>query len=104
MSADDTLFLWPVGIFEDRYNGVYSGGKWVAIGRIDYEPRRKPLLENHWSGDFECSSYWNDRLKALTGQGATPDAALSDLETKANAMSEGAWNMAWLWDEKVTLG
>src|SRR2546430_1876485 len=26
---------YPIAVFEDRYSGVYSGGKWIAVAKCD---------------------------------------------------------------------
>lgn len=85
--------LWPVGIFEDRYSGTYSGGKWVAIGRVDHDSFLK-FRDYQWDGDFECSNYWSDERKALAGQGDTPQEALDDLIRKAEANDN--WTFEWI--------
>ena len=67
---------YPITIVQDRYNGVYSGGKWLALKQyatdIPYE------LD---SDDTTCIDFWF-RTKQIIGKGNTPNEALKDLINK----------------------
>lgn len=84
------MSLWPICIFEDRYSGAYSGGKWVAMGRCDRKQSRDNVEAGVNGGDLE---FWTNERKALMGLGDTPNAALADLEAKAAAMDD--WWPRW---------
>jgi hypothetical protein len=70
--------LWPVAILQDRYNGVYSGGRWVAIPVADMA---EDFEETVWGDDFECVD-WLARSRDVIGVGDTPDEALRELYLK----------------------
>ena len=93
--------LWPVGIFEDRYGGVYSGGAWIAMGRCDRVNSRNAVFEGCNAGDLEAAEFWTDERKALTGRGSSPNEALADLNAKATALGNewwGRWSRLDEWD------
>jgi len=67
---------WKRTIILDRYDGVYSKGKYTAwpLG----------IFEIPWaqdSGDADCSNFWDSYDKPV-GKGDTPNEALEDLEGK----------------------
>jgi hypothetical protein len=68
--------LYPVTIVQTRYGGIYEGGTWAAF-RV--HPEQLPA--DAFGGDIVCVPWWADFGKAV-GVGATPDAALADLEAK----------------------
>ena len=65
--------IYPVTIIKDRYDGVYSQGKWTAwpIGI-----QHIPLAQD--DGDSECNIFW-DQYDKPVGKGDTPDKAFADL-------------------------
>ena len=98
------LDCWPVAILEDRYSGVYSGGKWVAIARAEcgccdadlpVEKTKQLPAENDTrfsyvadqvlGGDFEVGEFgcWIP-LIPWVAVGETPNEALANLYAKAN--------------------
>lgn len=62
-----------VSIYEARYGGAYEGALWYAV--------RMPIewLDDDQNGDAECMEWFLDYREAPIGRGATPDAALADL-------------------------
>jgi hypothetical protein len=79
LSDKQEQMLWPIIIVQDRYRGVYTGGRWVAIGQADYV--LDSLDDTVWGDDASCMewAYRNiDQLKQV-GIGGTPDEALEDL-------------------------
>lgn len=66
--------IWPLTIVKDRYNGAYSGGRFIAWEEI---PENVPSEPDE--GDNEARSFWEDNRK-VCGKGATPDEAIEDLE------------------------
>lgn len=71
---------YPVTIIRDRYNGIYSGGDWMAFPlRID----EIPVAVN--SNDEECVAFWENYAEPY-GLGESPDAALSDLLEKMTSL------------------
>lgn len=75
---------YPVTIVMDRYNGAYSGAKWLAFER---DPGGIP--DAIGGGDTSEMDFWDptyagkeridtDETK-LIGRGDTPDLALADL-------------------------
>lgn len=66
--------IWPLTIISDRYDGVYSGGKWTAWNM------------NHWdisdmvSGDdMDCPDFFSTP-NLIYGRGETPEEAIDDLK------------------------
>lgn len=71
---------YPLTIIRDRYNGIYSGGDWIAFPlRID----GVPAAVN--SNDEDCVAFWENYTEPY-GLGESPDAALSDLLTKMDLL------------------
>ena len=75
-----SIRTYPVVIVQDRYNGVYSGGKWIAIAQGD-SPERLDLI---WLGahaeDLAAVAFWAKyRDKEWLAVGDTPDEALAAL-------------------------
>jgi hypothetical protein len=70
-------------IIEDRYSGVYSGGKWVAIA--DYTLERFRFVDDGvHAGDMKCSSFWSIETKLLPwlAVGDSPNKAVQNLTRK----------------------
>lgn len=67
---------YPLTILTDRYNGCYSGAKFLAFPRDHFD------IEEEVAGDDgECRHYW-DTFDDLVGKGATIQAAVDDLMAK----------------------
>ena len=98
MSEEYIPGLWPIAVFEDRYGGTYSGGKWLAVAafecgcsemddlteddrtKLDYAANRA------LSGDFEAGEFGGKiaEIRWLS-VGETPDEAIKNLREKARA-------------------
>ncbi len=89
MSISDELY--PIAIIEDRYNGVYSKGKWVAIASSRFQMvafvencTNFEYLDNYGFGDdCEADKFWDTHKDELwIAVGDTPDEALKNLVEK----------------------
>ena len=77
LKDDSGKYIYPLTIINDRYGGVYSGGKYTAW----------KLYYNQIPGgvdgdDISCSNFWGDNEQNETyvvGLGKTPDESLEDL-------------------------
>ena len=67
-------YLYPLTITHDRYNGVYSGGKFIAW-RLDADA----IPEAQAGGDTECMVFWEDNT-IIVGKGNCPLEAMVNLE------------------------
>lgn len=67
---------WPCTIVMDRYNGVYSGGKWLAFNEYNND------IPDDIGGDDPTElNFWSNlpiNAKPI-GKGNTPDEAYSNL-------------------------
>ena len=81
---DLVLFsLYPVMVVQDRYQGVYSGGRWLAVANADERQgllsRGGWILENGPSGnDMDAAGFWSDAYRWIAS-GETPDEAIGKL-------------------------
>ncbi len=85
MSSEIPNALYPVIVVQDRYQGVYSGGKWLAIAVADTVecglPRASWVLKfGPGAGDVEAAMFWVSAPDWIAA-GTTPDAALNALRT-----------------------
>lgn len=81
--------LYPVAILQDRYNGTYSGGAWIAIAEADERlvdadgdtvSRYMDAFRGAHGSDTEAMEYWQDRAtRPWVAVGDTPDLALMAL-------------------------
>ena len=67
-------YQYPTTIVADRYDGVYSHGKWLAFP-CDYYS----LPEDFDGGDLECGDFWR-KYKGPVGKGNTPQEAFESLK------------------------
>lgn len=65
--------IYPLTIIQDRYNGIYSGGKFTAWNLYPDE-----LPEEAFGDDVTCRCFWADQ-EIMVGRGDTPDEALAML-------------------------
>jgi hypothetical protein len=77
---------YPIAVIEDRYSGVYSGGKWLAISRAHYLEngayRIVRCLESGPHGDdSDAMEFWA-APPSWIASGETPDEAIRKLETR----------------------
>lgn len=81
-ASPSTDIPYPLCIIYDRYNGTYSGGKWVAL---NCTPDAIPL--NIAADDVSCAAIWallkrrRDEGDILYGVGDTPEDAINDLNS-----------------------
>lgn len=90
-----SIILWPVAIVEDRYEGTYSGGRWLAVGganvrdgysnntavtRLDFIMGDEGE-ESPFGGDFEACAFWTAPPDWIA-VGDTPNEALANLYKK----------------------
>ena len=72
----DSYGIWPLTITIDRYSGVYSGGKILAINNEEFP-------QGVFSGDTECIEFWEgSENRNLIGVGDSIDEAVLDLKKK----------------------
>ena len=66
----------------DRYGGIWSGGKWLAFPE---ESAPDGPLNSDGYGEDSVEEFW-DTYAGPVGKGASPGAALADLEKKMRAL------------------
>ena len=71
--------IYPLTIILDRYDGAYSGGKWLAFN-MDYDEIPKEIN----SSDIECVKFWHKNKDLIVGRGKGLEEALDDLRGKIN--------------------
>ncbi len=82
---------YPVTIIQDRYRGVYSGGKWIALagddhGDLDWFPVLRTAMDD-WGphgGNIAAKDFWSEE-HANISVGDTPDEAYANLLKKIGA-------------------
>ena len=58
------LKLYPVAVFQDRYNGTYSGGAWFAVANVNRDGRNAASFEDGpYGGRVEAARFWRDPPK-----------------------------------------
>ncbi len=68
---------YPLTIVADRYQGSYSGGKYIAF------PQHFDALDPAVHGsDEDCAAYWFEADQSPYGVGETPQEAVQDLKEK----------------------
>ena len=75
--------IYPVLIFEDRYSGAYSNGKWIAMANAQIGANQvEAIFEGIHSDDLGAMEFWND-VRTLKGiaVGNTPNEALKNLRS-----------------------
>jgi hypothetical protein len=82
---------YPIAVIEDRYGGIYSGGKWLAISCADHLEsgayRIVRCLENGPHGeDGDAMEFWS-QAPLWIASGATPDEAIRKLQTFGDKQS-----------------
>lgn len=79
MLDSDSMGIFPLTIVADRYNGVYSGGKWTAWNADSGDV---PRAIN--GNDSECMKFWFNAANCGVkyGVGNTPQEAIKDLKGK----------------------
>ncbi len=79
--------LWPIAIVEDRYDGVYSGGSWLAIAKFDHSAgdglrtRLGLVMDGAHGDDMDAMSFGDDQPEWYA-VGNSPQQALDALRRK----------------------
>ena len=76
------LEIYPLTIICDRYNGTYSGGKYLAFGLDHWD-----IPDEIGGGDPDEDEFFNysdKHTKYIIGKGDTPQEALEDLNCLLN--------------------
>ena len=68
--------MYPLTIIRDRYNGVYSGGMYLAFN-LEYDE----IPQDVSGSDMDCFNFWS-RTRLIVGKGATIKQAYDDLKEK----------------------
>lgn len=75
--------IYPLTIIKDRYNGTYSGYKYLAFNQTEDK-----IPKEIFGDDVECGHIWGQiksgNILIDYGAGATPDTAFLDLWLKIN--------------------
>ena len=87
--------LYPISIFEDRYTGVYSGGKWIAVANSDMYDNTIVETEHYHKTHYELAFEGTHSDDITAGEfgymikfvpwiavGNTPNEALENLQKK----------------------
>ena len=71
--------IYPLTIIRDRYDGIYSGGMYLAFN-LDYDE-----IPSEISGsDIPCLEWWKENKYILVGKGYDITSAIFDLIVKMN--------------------
>jgi hypothetical protein len=71
--------IYPLTIIRDRYNGIYSGGSYLAFN-LNYDE-----IPIEISGsDIPCLEWWKENKYILVGKGYDITSAIFDLVVKMN--------------------
>lgn len=72
--------MFPVVIVEDRYQGTYTGYKWLAFPNFDsYYSYERDLVEGVWGDDVSAAD-WAFKKSGSYWGGDTPEEALKALQ------------------------
>ena len=74
--------IYPLTITADRYNGAYSGGKYVAWNLL-----AEDVPEGAEADDVDCYDFWLNN-EIVCGKGRTVSQALLDLYIKLKGGAE----------------
>ena len=75
--------IYPLTIVRDRYDGTYSGGKYLAFN--EYWMGIPDEIEE---SDDICAGFWAEHPDALIGKGNSAKEACEDLLNKLNNYKE----------------
>lgn len=71
---------FPIMIVEDRYQGVYSGYRWLAFPNFDsYYSYQRDIEQGVWGDDVSAATWAQNNQNKYWG-GATPSEALEALQ------------------------
>lgn len=78
LAKEYTKDLYPLTIVNDRYNGIYSGGKYTAW-HLEFEDVPNDIAMD----DITVNDFWGIAdLRYLVGKGGTIEQAYEDLKSK----------------------
>lgn len=69
--------IYPLTVVADRYNGTYSGGRFLAFNLDSYDVP----TEIH-EDDVTCMNFWYNEPSIIVGKGKTMKEAVEDLYKK----------------------
>lgn len=76
------MAVYPLTIIRDRYDGFFSGAKYIAWN-LEYYDIPYEASSNY----YECEEFWGCYSNNyVIGKGATPEEALKDLERNIEEM------------------
>lgn len=92
MSSAVSPDLYPIAVIEDRYQGIYSKGRWWAVAQCDCllaGMSRLAWLQDYGPGsdDVTASVFWR-LAPPWIAAGNTPDAAVANLKGQEGADSD----------------
>ena len=75
---------YPIAVIEDRYGGVYSGGKWLAISCADHLENGayrivRCLEDGPHRDDSDAAVFWSNPPSWIAS-GGSPDEAIRKLQ------------------------
>lgn len=77
-SSDVPVELYPIVIVQDRYQGIYAGGEWIAISGDHFNE----VTEVVWGSDGEAMGFVRLSVEKWVAVGDTPNEALERLMKK----------------------
>lgn len=76
--------MYPCTVVQDRYDGGYSKGKWIAFPCKSYE-----VPSEIYGSDIDCMTFWADNDdNSCIGKGCTIEDAYEDLRSKCRHQQE----------------
>ena len=82
--SHENLKVYPVTIFMSRYNGTYSGGKFIALNKDIDDDHPDDMV----GSDVPCMQFWSN-FDEPYGTGNTPQEAYMDLAFKVQKIETG---------------
>lgn len=73
MKNYNNMDVYPLTVIRDRYNGVYSGGDYLAFN-LDFDEMSPGIIGD----DVECANFFYE-CAVVYGKGDTLMAAVADL-------------------------
>lgn len=83
--------MYPIIVIQDRYSGVYSGGKYTAWNTFD-------IPEEIDESDPICAEFWYTYIGTV-GKGDTPEEAIKDLYIKTEVLKAAS---EWVKDKVLS--
>ncbi|WP_202900645.1 hypothetical protein [Sphingomonas phyllosphaerae] len=79
MSSTVPPELYPIIVVQDRYQGVYSGGAWLAIAQADRSLNGTTrvawvMVDGPGGGDVWASDFWSDAPSWIASANSADDA------------------------------